>query len=45
MNQQKKFKNSNFKKALSKFATGITIISINYKNIFYGKTVNSFASL
>ena len=45
MKQQKTFKNSNFKKALSKFATGITIISINYKNNFYGKTVNSFASL
>ncbi len=45
MKQQKKFSNSNFKKALSKFATGITIISINYNDNFYGKTVNSFASL
>ena len=34
-----------FKNAISKFATGITIISINKKNEYLGKTVNSFASL
>ena len=38
--------NSNlFKLALSKFATGLTIISINTNEEFIGKTVNSFASL
>ena len=38
--------NSNlFKLALSKFATGLTIISINADKEFVGKTVNSFASL
>ena len=41
----KKINNKNFKKALSKFSTGVTIISINYNNNFLGKTVNSFASL
>lgn len=34
-----------FKLALSKFATGLTIISINAEKEFVGKTVNSFASL
>ena len=34
-----------FKKALSKFATGITVITISQKESFLGKTVNSFASL
>ena len=38
--------NSNlFKLALSKFATGLTVISINTGKEFVGKTVNSFASL
>ena len=41
----KKINSSNFKKAMSNFATGVTIISINYKNTFIGKTVNSFSSL
>ena len=41
----KKINNSNFKKAMSNFATGVTIISINYKDTFIGKTVNSFSSL
>ena len=31
--------------ALSKFATGLTVISINTGKEFVGKTVNSFASL
>lgn len=30
---------------MSKFATGLTVISINKKNLFIGKTVNSLASL
>jgi len=34
-----------FKLVLSKFATGLTIISINTDKKFVGKTVNSFASL
>ena len=34
-----------FKLALSKFATGLTIISINADKRLIGKTVNSFASL
>ena len=34
-----------FKLALSKYATGLTIISINVDEEFIGKTVNSFASL
>ena len=34
-----------FKLALSKFATGLTVISINADKDFVGKTVNSFASL
>ena len=38
--------NSNlFKLALSKFATGLTVISIKSNKKFIGKTVNSFASL
>jgi len=37
-------KNS-FKLAMSKFASGITIISINNKKSFIGKTVSSFSSL
>ena len=34
-----------FKAALSKYATGITVVTINKNNKFIGKTVNSFASL
>ena len=34
-----------FKKTLSKFATGITIVATNKKSILYGKTINSFSSL
>jgi len=34
-----------FKQALSMYATGITVVSVNKKNILIGKTVNSFASL
>jgi len=38
--------NSNlFKSAMRKFATGVTIISINRSEKYIGKTVNSFASL
>jgi len=41
----KKINNIYFKKAMAKFATGITVITINDKNNFIGKTVNSFSSL
>ena len=35
----------NFKKTLSKFVTGITIVCVKKNNKLYGKTVNSFNSL
>ena len=41
----KKINSQNFKKTLSKFATGITVIATNKKSILYGKTISSFASL
>ena len=41
----KKISKENFKKTLSKFSTGITVVATNYNSILYGKTVNSFASL
>ena len=38
--------NSNFYKlTMSKFATGVTVVSINYNNNYIGKTVNSFSAL
>ena len=41
----KKISSNLFKKSLSKFVTGVTIITINNNNIYLGKTVNSFTSL
>ncbi len=41
----KKINNKNLKKALSKFTTGVTIVTINNKQNLYGKTINSFTSL
>ena len=41
----KKINKSNFKKALGKFATGVTVICTYDKNQIYGITVNSFSSL
>ena len=41
----KKVNTKNFKKTLSKFTTGVTVICIKYNNKIYGKTVNSFNSL
>jgi flavin reductase (DIM6/NTAB) family NADH-FMN oxidoreductase RutF len=35
----------NFKHTLSKFSTGVTVVTTKYKNNHYGVTVNSFASL
>ena len=34
-----------FKETMGKFVTGITVVSINKKNQYIGKTVNSFSSL
>ena len=41
----KKVNTKNFKKTLSKFTTGITVICVKNNNSIYGKTVNSFNSL
>ena len=41
----KKVNTNNFKKTLSKFSTGITVICVKNNNLIYGKTVNSFSSL
>ena len=41
----KKINVNNFKKTLSKFTTGVTVVCVNRDNVIYGKTVNSFSSL
>ena len=41
----KKVSKDNFKKTLSAFATGITVVATKYNSILYGKTINSFSSL
>ena len=41
----KKINKNNYKKTLSKFATGITVVATNNKSTLYGKTINSFSSL
>ena len=41
----KKVNINSFKKTLSKFSTGITIVCVKNNNAIYGKTVNSFNSL
>ena len=41
----KSINTKNFKKTLSKFTTGVTVVCIKDKNIIFGKTVNSFNSL
>ena len=41
----KKISRDNFKKTLSKFVTGITVVATTKNSIFYGKTINSFSSL
>ena len=35
----------NFKKTLSKFVTGVTVVCVNNNNKIYGKTINSFNAL
>tara|TARA_Y100000996_G_scaffold372940_1_gene322161 strand:- start:422 stop:886 length:465 start_codon:yes stop_codon:yes gene_type:complete len=41
----KKINIKNFKKTLSKFATGITVICVIKDEKIFGKTINSFSSL
>ena len=41
----KKINKENFKKTLSNFATGITVVVTKNNSILYGKTINSFSSL
>ena len=41
----KKINSFLFKSVMSKFITGVTIITINKNNNYIGKTVNSFASI
>ena len=41
----KKINTDNFKKTLSAFATGITVVATKHNSILYGKTINSFSSL
>ena len=41
----KKINKDNFKKTLSAFATGITVVATKYNSVLYGKTINSFSSL
>ena len=41
----KKINKDNFKKTLSAFATGITVVATKYNSNLYGKTINSFSSL
>ena len=41
----KKISKDNFKKTLSKFATGITVVATNRNSLLYGKTINSFSSI
>ena len=41
----KKTNIKNFKKTLSKFTTGVTVVCSKKNGIIYGKTVNSFNSL
>ncbi len=41
----KKVNTKNFRKTLSKFSTGITVVCVKNNNSIYGKTVNSFNSL
>ena len=41
----KKINKKLFKKVLSKFSTGITVVGVNVEGINFGKTVNSFTTL
>ena len=45
LNNMDKINSNLFRLAMSKFATGVTVITINKNDRFIGKTVNSFASL
>ena len=41
----KKVTTNNYKKTMSKFTTGVTVVCVKQNNIIFGKTVNSFNSL
>ena len=41
----KKINNKHFKLTLSKFSTGVTVVTTIVDSKFYGKTINSFSSL
>ena len=41
----KKVTPNNYKKTMSKFTTGVTVVCIKQNNKIFGKTVNSFNSL
>ena len=41
----KKVTPNNYKKTMSKFTTGVTVVCVKQNNIIFGKTVNSFNSL
>ena len=41
----KKINKDNFKKTLSAFTTGITVVATKYNSVLFGKTINSFSSL
>ena len=41
----RKVNTTNFKKTLSKFKTGVTVVCVKDKEFTFGKTVNSFNSL
>lgn len=41
----KKINKINFKKTLSKFVTGVTVVCVKKNQKIYGKTINSFNSL
>ena len=41
----KRINKDNFKKTLSFFATGITVVATKYNSVLHGKTINSFSSL
>jgi len=45
INVMKKINQKNFRKTLSQFSTGVTVIGINTREKIIGKTVNSFSSL
>ena len=41
----KKISKNNYRKTLSTFVTGITVVATKNNSVLYGKTINSFSSL